>query len=149
MQGPEPVVVLYVFTGHVMHGPPFGPVNPVRQKQSVIAVLAWNAHVSVGQVVHAAVPVVSLYFPESHFVHVPLPWYPMLQRQLVCPERAFPEFGLQATQLAVLVDDLYVPGAQFVHVVVILVTLHVILKPSLTVEPSEVNLTLKMPVGDV
>jgi hypothetical protein len=32
--------------------------------------------------------------------------------------------------LAGLVDDLYVPGAQFVHVVVILVTLHVILKPA-------------------
>ncbi len=43
--------------------------------------------------------------------------------------RVFPELTGQATQLAVLVVDLYVLGGQLVHVVVILVTLHVKLKP--------------------
>ena len=65
----------------------------------------------------------------------------------VCPERVFPELGLQATQLAVLVVDLYVLGGQLVHVVVILVTLHVKLKPG--PDSYDKKNTLKEPPGDV
>ena len=82
----------------------------------------------------ATEPIVLLYLFVVHALHVPPlgPVYPMLQRQLaaeVCPVRVFPELAGQATQLAVLVVDLYVLGGQLVHAVVILVTLHVILKP--------------------
>ncbi len=40
MQGLEPEIVLYVLTAHAEHGPPSGPVNPLKQVQLRIVVRA-------------------------------------------------------------------------------------------------------------
>jgi hypothetical protein len=135
MQGLDPFTFLNVSVGHPAHGPPSGPVFPALQIQDVFSIAAFKILPEFrGHILQLREPIVLLYRPATHAVHVPPlgPVYPMLQKQLaaeVCPVREWFEFNGQATQLAVLVVDLYVLGGQLVHVVVILVTLHVILKP--------------------
>jgi hypothetical protein len=134
-QGLDPVSFLYVPDAHASQGPPLGPVLPVLQRQDSLSICAMKTFPELkGQLLQPLEPIVLLYLPAAHAAHVPplAPVYPMLQRQLkaeVCPVRECPEFNGQEGQLAVPVTLLYMPGPQFVHVVVILVTLHVILKP--------------------
>ena len=68
-----------------MHGPPFGPVKPTLQVQAVRAELeagefvlsgqrrhdprSTDEYVPDAQDVHAAEPVVFLYFPAAHALH--------------------------------------------------------------------------------
>ena len=60
--------------------PPFGPVNPVLQTQSVTAVRAVRTPVLEfdGQVAQRLTsPLCGLYFPTTHAVHVPPPLSPV------------------------------------------------------------------------
>jgi hypothetical protein len=98
----EPIISLYFPATQAVHVPPFSPVNPLLQTQAVAAVCAVNACPEFDrQSVHAAVPVVALYFPAKQAVHAtPLsPVCPRAQIQsptAVCPVADVTEFSGQA-----------------------------------------------------
>ncbi len=68
--GPE--TFLNVPAAHATHGPPFGPVNPGLQEQSVMLVLPKDEFEFAEQLVHAALPFEDLYVPVGHIAHWPL-----------------------------------------------------------------------------
>jgi hypothetical protein len=88
---PLPLKSLYVPAPHASHGPPFGPVYPALQTQAVTTVLRlgeleFAGHVKqlvtaeapveaeylpAAQLVHPALPLVSLYVPAPHGTHGP------------------------------------------------------------------------------
>jgi hypothetical protein len=85
------VVILYVPATHAVHVPPLGPVKPALQVQAVRAALASGElelvghprqvvstvaptvveYVPTAQLRHRDGPVVILYVPATHAVHVP------------------------------------------------------------------------------
>ena len=67
-----PDIFLTVPAAHATHGPPFGPVYPGLQEQSVMLVLPKDEFEFAGQLVHAALPFEDLYVPVGHIVHWPL-----------------------------------------------------------------------------
>jgi hypothetical protein len=85
VQAPLPDTFLYLPAGHTVHRPPFGPVKPTLQVQAVSAELdpgefelagqrkhdpkSAEEYVPDAQDVHAAEPVVFLYFPAVHALH--------------------------------------------------------------------------------
>ena len=66
-----PVATLYFPATQFEHEPPFSPVEPALQMQSVSASLAAGAVEFVGQSVHKASPVDTLYFPATQIEHEP------------------------------------------------------------------------------
>ena len=64
-----PDIFLTVPAAHATHGPPFGPVNPGLQEQSVMLVLPKDEFEFAEQLVHAALPFVGLYVPDGHIEH--------------------------------------------------------------------------------
>ena len=82
-----PEAFLNVPAAHATHGPPFGPVNPGLQEQSVMLVLPKDEFEFAEQLVHAALPFEDLYVPVGHIAHWPLeaplsgPVYPLLHSQ--------------------------------------------------------------------
>ncbi len=67
--GPE--AFLNVPAAHATHGPPFGPVYPGLQEQSVMLVLPKDEFAFAVQLVHAALPFVGLYVPDGQIAHWP------------------------------------------------------------------------------
>lgn len=103
MQRAEPVGVLYFPATQFIHVPPSGPDDPALQVQPAKAEVPAGEYEFAGQVmlvsdvapaprrylpapqsVHVAAPVDVLYFPATHWVHVPPsgPDAPALQVQL-------------------------------------------------------------------
>jgi hypothetical protein len=82
----EPVVALYFPVAQAKHGPPLIPVYPKLQMHSKDVI--HTLHVApefVGQDVHAAVPLVDLYFPAPQAVHaVPLGHTVFVRSTLCC-----------------------------------------------------------------
>jgi hypothetical protein len=98
-----PALVLYFPATHVVHVPPFAPVNPALHVQAAISVLETGAfafaghaehvanalaptaveYVAVPQSVHAALPALVLYLPATHPEHTPpsAPVKPALHKQ--------------------------------------------------------------------
>lgn len=77
-----PMLFLNVCRAQAVHGPPFGPVYPAMQRQSVAKVLAVTAVCEpTTQSVQTADPLAVLYFPviQAKHVDVPSPVYPGLQ----------------------------------------------------------------------
>ncbi len=135
-----------------MHGPPSGPVKPALQVHADWAELAigdWEAvghtrhvptpvaataveYVFPAQVLHAAVPVVVLYFPATHAVHGPDPSGPVnptLHVQAARIELAVGELELvgQARQVVATVAPTvveYVPAPQSMQVALPVVVLY-------------------------
>jgi hypothetical protein len=118
-----PTMLLYVPTSHATHGWPLGPVYPALQAlttHATIDVLAVDESEPMGQVEHAVLPVVFLYFPATHAVQVPpfAPVKPVLQAQSVSAVLALGEVELpgHAEHDALPVKLLYVPVTHAVHV---------------------------------
>jgi hypothetical protein len=71
-----PVVVLYLPATHAVHGPPFGPVNPVLQLHAASAELASGELELAGHARHVAADVaasVEEYVPDPQFVQATEP----------------------------------------------------------------------------
>jgi hypothetical protein len=69
VQAADPVDVLYFPATHAVHGPPFGPVDPMLQVQLVKAALPAGETEFDGQAVHDApevCPVAVPYLPAQH-----------------------------------------------------------------------------------
>ncbi len=140
-----PLIVLYFPATQAVHGTPSGPVNPALQAQALTAELAVGElefagharhvvaivaptdmeYVPDKQSVHAALPLIVLYFPATQEVHRPPsgPVKPMLHTQALTTELAFGEleFAGHARHVVAIVaptDIEYVPAKQSVHVAV-------------------------------
>jgi hypothetical protein len=136
-----PVTFLYLPGTHSEHGPPFAPVAPALQVHAVtteldtaefeLSVHATQTsdafaptipeYVPAPQLVQAAVPFTTLYFPVAHNEHVPPfgPVDPALHTHipitlLPAPETVFP--GQLRHALAPVTSE-YVPATQLVHIV--------------------------------
>jgi hypothetical protein len=123
LQTASPTTFLYLPATHAVHGPPFGPVDPVLQVQLVKASLPGGELEFDGQTLQVAVPVNVLYFPATHAVHGPPfgPVDPVLQVQLVKPalpagELEFDGQALHVELFAVPTAAEYVPTPQSVQV---------------------------------
>jgi len=68
--GSSSALSLYLPVAHNAQEPPFGPVEPALQIQSLKAVLPTSECEFSGQFVHNDLSVVALYLPEIHSVHV-------------------------------------------------------------------------------
>ncbi len=94
-----PLLGLYFPATQTLHGPPFGPVNPVLHMQAARAELASGELELVGHVMHVVeivAPVLVEYVPDPQSVHTVLPLLGLY----------FP-----ARQVAHPPPDTYVPGA--------------------------------------
>ena len=127
VQTADPVDDLYFPTTHAAHGPPFGPVDPALQVQSVNAVLPADELEFDGQAMHAefveaptaveyvpapqsvqtADPVDVLYLPATHAAHGPPfgPVDPALQVQFVKAELPAGELEFDGQSLHVMLDE--------------------------------------------
>ncbi|NBX18938.1 MAG: hypothetical protein EBR09_16420, partial [Proteobacteria bacterium] len=78
-----PTLCLYSPGAQATHGPPSGPVNPARQRQSAAPWLPAREVAFAAHAVHAALPTVSLNEPAAHAAHGPPsgPLKPALHRQ--------------------------------------------------------------------
>ena len=84
-QGADPDKFLNLPAIHAMHGPPFGPVNPLLQVQLLMETLPANDEELVLQNSQPADPFIVLKVPASHSTQ-PAPFgpeYPLLQIQSV------------------------------------------------------------------
>ena len=137
-----PLIVLYFPATQEVHRPPSGPVKPALQTQALTAELAVGElefagharhveasvaptdmeYVPAKQSVHAAVPVMILYLPETHTAHGPPsgPVKPMLQTQALITELPFGELEFaghsrHVDESVAFVLAEYVPAAQSTH----------------------------------
>ncbi len=137
-----PAAILYLPTAQEVHVPPFGPVKPTLHVQAErlelppgeLELVGQNRqnpaleaptnvwYVPEKQLLHVKNPVMSLYFPATHAVHVPPfgPVKPMLHVQAARAELEIGELELvgharQAVATVAPVVVKYVPAAQSVH----------------------------------
>jgi hypothetical protein len=129
-----PVALLYFPVTHAVHVPPFGPLKPALQIQSVSADFAVYEfefagqdrqvivleYVAPVQSTHTALPVEPLYLPGAHAVQVPpfTPVKPALQVQsliVVLPMISDQEFTTHATQVDAPALE-YFPASHSAHV---------------------------------
>ena len=116
-QGAVPFVSLYLLSAHARQGPPSAPSYPVLHEQFVTSVAARKgSKLFAGHVVHAAVPLVSLYLPGTHATHGPPkgPVYPMLHGHRLVPATEF-EFGGHPTHSDEFRQFLDLPASHSSH----------------------------------